>query len=90
MSKLEGLSDESAMGLSEKTRTLKLEDSTGSSIIIELGSETATKSGTYIKIGSDYYIINTPVIKNLEPLLSKEGLLALTEIPTTATPTFQP
>ncbi|MEI8130808.1 MAG: DUF4340 domain-containing protein [Leptolinea sp.] len=90
LTKLEAVSDEAAMGLGEKSRKLKLEDSTGASIDIQLGSETATKSGTYIKVGADYYIINTPVIQNLDLLLTKEGLLSPTELPPPATATLQP
>jgi hypothetical protein len=88
--KLEPVTDEASMGLGKKARILKLADSSGSSIEIQMGSETAIKSGTYIKVGSDYYIINTQVIKNMEPFLTKEGLLASTELPSPSTETLQP
>lgn len=90
LSKLDAGSDEIAMGLGEKSRKLKLVDSNDASINIQFGSETATKSGTYIKVGADYYIINTPVFQNLDLLLTKEGLLSPTEIATPAKATLQP
>ena len=90
LTKLQSVTDEAAMGLGEKSRKLKLVDSTGASIDIQLGSETATKSGTYIKVGADYYIINTPVIQNLDLLLTKEGLLSPTEFATPVIATLQP
>jgi hypothetical protein len=90
LKKLESTSDESAMGLGEKARKLKLSDLKGQTIDIQLGAETATKSGTYIKVGSDYYIINTPVINNLNPLLTNEGLLSTTDVPSLSVSTLQP
>jgi hypothetical protein len=76
--------------LGENARKLKLSDLKGQTIEILLGAETATKSGTYIKVGSDYFIINTPVINNLNPLLTREGLTTATDVPSLSVSTLQP
>jgi len=82
--------DVSAMGLGENTRRLTLSDTSGSTIEIVFGAESPTKSGTYVQIGTDYYIINTPVINNIDPLVTKEGLIAKTEFPQQNLPTQTP
>jgi hypothetical protein len=90
LKKIESNLDESAMRLGENARKIKLSDLKGQTIEIQLGAETATKSGTYIKVGSDFYIINTPVINNLNPLLTREGLITTTDVPSLSVSTLQP
>jgi hypothetical protein len=79
VAKMESITDKNSMGLGDDADVLRLEDSNGSSIVTQFGSETPTKSGTYIKVGSDFYIINTPVIENLRMLLTTDGLLSPTQ-----------
>jgi hypothetical protein len=79
LSKLETNIDEEAMGLGKNSNKLKLVDSSGLSVVLQFGSETPTKSGTYVKVGSGYYIINSPVIENIQPLLTVDGLMTPTQ-----------
>jgi hypothetical protein len=89
--RLDTITELSDLGLDENSRKLTLIDSNGESFVILFGSETPTKSGTYIKAGNSFYIINTPVFENVKPLLTREGLLSPTDIPTllTQTPSSQ-
>jgi hypothetical protein len=82
VTKLETDINVSAMGLADSAKVLILEDTRGSKRMFRFGSETATKSGTYLKAGDDTFIINTPVLQNLESLLSMDGIISPTAYPT--------
>lgn len=82
VTKLETDINVAAMGLADSAKVLTLEDTKGTTKVIRFGNETATKSGTYLKAGDDYFIINTPVLKNLDALLSIDGIISPTPYPT--------
>jgi hypothetical protein len=74
--------DESAMGLGKDAGKIILVNANGATREILIGKETVTASGTYIRCGEDYYIINSPTVQNINRLLSMEGIARVTETPT--------
>jgi hypothetical protein len=90
LAKLDAASGEEAMGLGTGSKTITLVDSSGVTKEIMFGKITATASGTYIKTGNNLFIINTPVIDNLTGLLTLEGIVKATALPTPVSSTPQP
>lgn len=82
ISQLDKSMDESAMGLGAEAVKITLVNSAGVTCEVFFGKETATASGTYIKYGEDYYIINSPTVNNINSLLTMEGIRKVTETPT--------
>ncbi len=90
IARLETGIDEKAVGLVEKARKITLVDSAGTTKEITMGNETATSSGTYVKIGSDVYIMNTQTISSVTDMLTLQGIIKQTETPIMETGTPQP
>jgi hypothetical protein len=90
VAKLESTTDENAMGLGSQAKTITLVDLNGTTIEIKLGSATATGSGSYIKVGGSFYIVNTPVLDTVTGLLTMEGIVQSSETPTLDSSTPQP
>jgi len=81
--------DENAMGLGKNAKKVTLVDVSGKTNEITFGNKTPTGSGSYIKSGESYYIINTQVIDNVTTLLTLQGIVRSTEIPATVSVTPQ-
>lgn len=79
--KLESQPSDEAMGLGEEAKVITLIDSSDREFEIQMGSETPISSGSYIKAGGNYYIINTPIIDNVTGLLTLDGIIRPTETP---------
>ncbi|HEX7555771.1 MAG TPA: DUF4340 domain-containing protein [Leptolinea sp.] len=91
IAKLESGTDENAMGLGVKAKVITLVDSNDTSIEIQLGGKTVTASGSYIKVGDNgFYIVDTPVLDNLVSILTPQGIVAPTEMPTAINETPTP
>ncbi len=78
------------MGLGTDARKITLVDVNGTTHEIQFGKATATGSGSYIKVGGSYYIISTPIIDNVSNLLTLDGIVQATEVPTPVSETPQP
>lgn len=81
---------EEAMGIIPGVKEIKLVDTSDHEFRIILGNQTPISSGSYIKAGEKYYIINTPVIDNVTALLTLDGIVKATETPVLDTQTPQP
>lgn len=87
---LESTIDEKAIGLADSARKITLVNSAGAATEITIGSETATASGTYVKIGSNVYVISTQTINGIAEMLTLQGMIKQTETPTITAGTQQP
>jgi hypothetical protein len=90
IARLDSTTGEDVMGLGSDAKTITLVNASGVAKEIKLGKKTATASGSYIKINDGIFIINTPVIENLTNLLTLEGIVKATEMPTLVSGTPQP
>lgn len=90
LQELISISSKEAMGLDSGAGVIKLVDKSDNEIQIILGNQTPISSGSYIKAGEKYYIINIPVIDNVTGLLTLDGIVKATETPVLDTQTPQP
>ncbi len=82
IAKMDSTAGEEAMGLGINGKTITLVESSGATRVIKFGNKTPTSSGSYIKVGNYFFIVNTPVVENIIGLLTMEGIVKSTELPT--------
>lgn len=90
LARLETSVDEKAIGLTDKASRITLEDDAGVTSEIIIGNETPTASGTYVKIGTSVFVMNTQTISSITEMLTLEGMIKKTETPTIVAGTPQP